>query len=227
MKKVICVLLTIFLLAGLCSCGGAGGDQTPDFEEKNVQWISVSSAMQNGDVRSYKTVCEKDPSAVTTGTINVFAEKCDAPDGFKTPDGYAWQRLRMRLSFGDEAANENGYRYCYFMTDYYDIDKLSSSLSFDDSRQCDTFTVRWEDKKWKKCVALFSKAAEDWVMDEESGLQSCSEILTWTLCLPEGYDGICCCLYDAALQTQVEGTANFTTAYDPSAFLIYRLDAVK
>ena len=227
MRKIICILLICFLAAGFCSCSGAGGDKTPDFEEKNVQWISVSSAMKNSDVRPYKTVCEKDPTAVTTGSVNVYAEPCEAPEGFKTPDGYAWQRLRMRLSFGDEAANENGYRYCYFMTDYYGIDRLAGSLSFDDSRQCDTFTVNWEDKKYKKCVALFGKTAEDWVMDEESGLQSCSEILTWTLCLPEGYDGICCCLYDAALQTQVEGNKDFTEVYDPSAFLIYRLDAVK
>ena len=48
-----------------------------------------------------------------------------------------------------------------------------------------------------------------------------------TLCLPEGYDGICCCLYDAGLQAQVEGAANFTSVYDPASFLIYRLDAVK
>ena len=227
MKRVICVLLTVFLLTGLCSCSGGGGDQTPDFEEKNVQWISVSSAMKNSDVRQIATVCEKDPSVPTTASVNVFAEKCDAPDGFKTPDGYAWQRLRMRLTFGDEAANENGYRYCYFMTDYYDIGRMSGSLSFDDSRQCDTFTVNWQDKKWKKCAAVMNKQAEDWEMDEESGLQHCSEILTWTLCLPEGYDGICCGLYDASLQSQVEGSADFTNAYDPASFLIYRLDAVK
>ncbi|MBQ2096010.1 MAG: hypothetical protein II474_08905, partial [Firmicutes bacterium] len=145
----------------------------------------------------------------------------------KTPDGYAWQKLYMRLSFGDEASNENGYRYCYFMTDFYDIKGMHNSLSFDESTQCDTFTVRWQDKKWKKCVAMIARSAEDWVMDEESGLQSCSEILTWTLCLPEGYDGICCCLYDASLQTQIEATSDFTEVYDPPAFLIYRLDAGK
>jgi hypothetical protein len=227
MKKITSILLIMLLIVSLCSCSGSGNSQTPDFEEKNVQWISVSSAMKNSDVRTYRTVCEKDPAAVTEGSVNVYCEPCDAPEGFKTPDGYAWQRLRMRMSFGDEAANEGGYRYCYFMTDYYGIDLLNGSLSFDDSRQCDTFTVRWEDKKYKKCVAMISKAAEDWVMDEESGLQSCSEILTWTVLLPEGYDGICCCLYDAALQAQVEGSANFTNVYDPAAFLIYRLDAVK
>lgn len=218
--------MVILLMAALCACSGGGGDQVPEFEEKGVQWISVSDAMQNSEVRKYRTICDKDPSAVTTGSVNVYREPCEAPDGFKTPEGYAWQRLRMRMSFGDEAANENGYRYCYFMTDYYDIGKLVSSLSYDDARQCDTFTVRWADKKWKKCVALISKAEEDWVMDEESGLQSCSEILTWTLCLPEGYDGICCCLYDASLQTQVESASDFTSVYDAPAFLIYRLDAL-
>ena len=227
MKKVICILLVCLLAAGLCSCSGSGGDKTPDFEEKNVQWISVSSAMKNSDVRPYQTVCEKDPAVTTTGSVNVYAEPCEAPEGFKTPDGYAWQKLYMRMNFGDEAANENGYRYCYFMTDYYDISYLNGSLSFDEDRQCDTFTVRWQDKKYKKCVALISKSAEDWVMDEESGLQNCSEILTWTILLPEGYDGICCCLYDAALQAQVEGASDFTNVYDPASFLIYRLDALK
>ena len=227
MKKAVSIVLIVLLVLGLCACSGSGGDKTPDFEEKNVQWISVSSAMKNSDVRQFLTACEKDPSVSTTAAVNVFAEKCDAPEGFKTPDGYAWQRLRLRMTFGDEAANESGYRYCYFMTDFYDVSRMSSSLSFDDSRQCDTFTVNWQDKKWKKCVALMNKAAEDWEMDEESGLQHCSEILTWTLCLPEGYDGICCGLYHAALQAQMEGTADFTTVYDPAAFLIYRLDAFK
>ena len=227
MKKIISILIIGVLVLGLCSCSGSGGDETPDFEEKNVQWISVSSAMKNSDVREYTTVCEKDETAFTKASVNVYCEPCEAPDGFKTPDGYAWQRLRMRLAFGDEAANENGYRYCYFMTDYYDIGRLNSSLSFDEDRQCDVFTVVYNDKKWKKCAAVMSKAAEDWEMDEESGLQHCSEILTWTLCLPEGYDGICCCLYNGALQSQVEGNADFTSVYDPASFLIYRLDAVK
>ena len=227
MKRIISILIAAVLVLGLCSCSGGGSDAVPDFEEKNVQWISVASAMREGDVRPYTTICEKDPETSTTGSVNVYCEPCEAPDGFKTPDGYAWQRLRMRLSFGDEAANENGYRYCYIMTDYYDIGRLNSSLSYDGDRQCDTFTLRYNDKKWKKCVAIMNKAAEDWVMDEESGLQSCSEILTWTLCLPEGYDGICCCLYNGALQNQVEGAADFTSVYDPSSFLIYRLDAVK
>ena len=226
MKKFTGILLAAVLTIALCACSASKGDETPDFEEKNVQWISVSSEIKNSGVRQYQTVCEKDDSVATVGTVNVYCEPCEAPDGFKTPDGCAWQKFYMRLRFGDEAANENGYRYCYFMTDYYDTARLNNSLSYDEDRQCDTFTIVYNDKKYKKCVAMIGKAAEDWVMDEESGLQSCSEVLTWTLCLPEGYDGICCCLYDAALQTQVEGAADFTGVYDPASFLIYRLDAV-
>ena len=133
----------------------------------------------------------------------------------------------MRVTFGDENANESGYRYCYLMTDYYDMAKLQSSLAYDESKQCDTFTVRWNDKKYKKCVAIINKTAEDWVMDEESGLQSCSEILSWTLLLPEGYDGICCGIYNAALEGKVETVSAFTENYDSASFVLYRLDAVK
>ena len=225
MKKSICLWIIVCLLAGLCACSGQDVDRVPDFEEQQIAWVSAS-AMLKGETSAYRTICEKDPAVVTEGIVDVTCEPCDAPQGFKTPDGYVWQKLRMRITFGDEAANENGYRYCYFMTDYYDVSLLASSISFDDSRQCDTFTVQFNNKKYKRCVAMISKASEDWEMDEESGLQHCGEILTWTLCLPEGYDGICCCLYDASLQEQLEGSKDFTAVYDAPSFVMVRLDCM-
>lgn len=227
MKRIAAIFLAIVLVLGLAACGSSGGQDSPDFETKGIQWISASSAMSGGQKNEYTTICEKDHAKMTTGSVNIFSQACEAPEGFKTPDGYAWQRLSMRISFGDEAANENGYRYCYFLTDYYDMDRLQSSLAHDEAKQCDTFTVRYNDKKYKKCIAIISKTADDWEMDEESGLQHCSELLNWTLLLPEGYDGICCGLYSAALEGQVETVSAFTEHYDPASFLIYRLDAVK
>ena len=227
MKKVTTILIALFLALTVCSCSGSKGPETPDFETDGIQWISASSAMQGGQKQPFATICEKDRSQVTRAEVNIYSQACDAPEGFSTPDGYAWQRLTVRLAFGDEAANENGYRYCYFLTDYYDMDGLQGSLSYDEGKQCDTFTVRYNDKKYKKCIALISKSAEDWVMDEESGLQHCSELLNWTLMLPEGYDGICCGIYDAALEGQVDTAADFREHYDPASFLIYRLDAVR
>ena len=227
MKKIFAILISFALLFGMTACSGSGSQDSPDFEAKNIQWISAASATKDSRVDSFATVCEKDHAVVTEGTVNIYSAPCDAPEGFKTPDGYAWQKLNMRITFGDENANESGYRYCYLMTDYYDMAKLQSSLAYDESKQCDTFTVRWNDKKYKKCVAIINKTAEDWVMDEESGLQSCSEILSWTLLLPEGYDGICCGIYSAALEGKVETVSAFTENYDPASFVLYRLDAVK
>ena len=227
MKKISVFLISLALILGMTACGGSGDQDVPDFEAKNMQWISAAAAMQANRVDSFTTVCEKDPSLITTGNVNIYSAKCDAPEGFSTPDGYAWQKLSMRITFGDEHANENGYRYCYLMTDYYDMDRLQNSLAFNEGKQCDTFTVRYNDKKYKKCVAVMNKSAEDWVMDEESGLQHCSELLNWTLLLPEGYDGICCGIYSAALEGQVETVSALTEHYDPAQFILYRLDAVK
>ena len=227
MKKFTVIILAVLLVLGMSACGGSGDQDSPDFEAKNIQWISASSAMKESRVDGFTTICEKDHAVFTDGTVNIYSAACDAPEGFSTPDGYAWQRLSMRITFGDENANESGYRYCYLMTDYYDMDRLQSSLSYDENKQCDTFTVRYNDKKYKKCVAIINKSAEDWVMDEESGLQHCSELLNWTLLLPEGYDGICCGIYNAALEGQVETVSALVEHYDPGAFLIYRLDAVK
>ncbi len=227
MKKIAALLTALILAAGLAACSGSGGQDTPDFEAKNIQWISASSATKSGQIDGFSTICEKDHAAVTKGTVNIYSTACEAPEGFSTPDGYAWQRLSMRLRFGDEAANENGYRYCYFMTDFYDMERLQSTLSHDDGRQCDTFTIRWNDKKYKKCIAVISKTIEDWEMDEESGLQHCSELLHWTLLLPKGYDGICCGIYDAALEGKVDSASALEENYDPASFVIYRLDAVK
>ena len=226
MKKASVLFLVLLLALGLCSCG-SGGEDAPDFEANKIEWTSAAYATKEAQVVSFTTACEKDPVARTTASVNVYSTACDAPEGFSTPDGYAWQKLSLRLRFGDEQANENGYRYCYFLTDYYDMAALQNSITNDESRQCDTFTVRWEDKKYKKCLALISKTTEDWEMDEESGLQSCSEILSWTVLLPEGYDGLCCGIYDAALEGTVDTPDAFIEHYDAKAFLLYRLDAVK
>jgi len=227
MRKLLTVFLIFSLAAGLCACGGSQDPDTPDFEANSIQWTSVSAAMSQNSVQTLQTVCEKDASVLTTGSVNVYSEACEAPEGFKTPDGYAWQRLRMRVTFADENANENGYRYCYLMTDYYDMNRLKKTLSYDEDKQCDTFTVVYNDKKYKKCVAVIGKTVEDWVMNEETGLQSCSEILTWTLCLPEGYDGICCSVYNASLEGQTSTVSSFLECYDPASFAMYRLGAVK
>lgn len=227
MKKIFAILISLALLFGMTACSGSGSQDSPDFETHQIQWISAASASKNSRVDEFTTVCEKDPAVITNGTVNIFSSACDAPEGFHTPDGYAWQKLNMRITFGDENANESGYRYCYLMTDYYDMERLQSSLSYDEGRQCDTFAVRWNDKKYKKCVAIINKTAEDWVMDEESGLQHCSEILSWTLLLPEGYDGICCGIYNAALEGKADTVSSFLENYDASSFTLYRLDAVK
>lgn len=218
----------IFLIPLLClslasaACGCSDKDRTPDFEALGVEWLSAGEYAASGLALKYETATEKEPERSSEAYVTAEYGPCEAPAGQATPQGFGWRKLSLAMSYGDEACNESGYSYRWFMTDYYDVKAFRDSMVYEQDLQCETFSLRFNGKKYR-CRALISRSATDWSMDE-SGVQRCTETLTWTLMLPEGYDGLCCGLIDSALEEEAEAAYLFTEFYAPEDFLIYRLD---
>ena len=206
-------------------------ERTPDFEALGISCIPVSEAMEKGKTYPYETVTEEDELAATHADVTAVLEKAVPPKGFEEEEGFVWVTLRVRMAYGDEAANESGYRYSYLMTDYYDIEGVRGSIAYDEAKQCETFTVRWNGQTYQ-CAVVLSKKAEDWAMDESTGLQHCAETVAWTMKIPEGYDGIVCGLADPLLKPappeegEEASSEVFPAQYDPASFLLFRVDAM-
>lgn len=214
----------IFAISCLAGCAKEEEEERePDFEVLNIRTMSASRALASGIEYSYSTLCAEDENARTEGMVKVIEyAPCEAPEGKSTSEGCAWRKLTLQISYGDDNANESGYTYRYCMADYYDIRGVHDSQRHDPEKGRETFHIRLDGKKYE-CEALISENASDWVMDSE-GMQSCTVELTWTIMLPEGYDGMCCSLYDSQYAAQVEEGKYMDVYYIEDAFLIFRLD---
>ena len=60
MKRIVSIVILLALVLGVTACSGSGGQDSPDFEAKNIQWISAASASKESRVDGFTTVCEKD-----------------------------------------------------------------------------------------------------------------------------------------------------------------------
>lgn len=239
-KRIYAVLICALLSLSLAACEAEEPVEevrVPDFEALGIDAIPVSQAIETGRAYAYETVTEKDDALATHADVTVTLEKAKTPKGFEEEEGYVWVTLRLRMAYGDEASNEAGYRYSYLMADWYDIEAVRASVQYDADRQCETFEVKMDGQTYP-CAAILSKKAEDWQMDESTGLQHCAETVSWTLKLPEGYDGIVCGLVDPLLKApetviNEEGQEEpsdgevFPALYDPAKFLLFRLDRVE
>ncbi len=225
MKRLFLFLLALlFAISSLAGCAKEEEEERqPDFETLNIRTISASRALATGIEYSYITPCAEDENARTEGMVKVIEYgPCEAPEGKSSSEGCTWRKLTLKIVYGDENANESGFTYRYCMADYYDIRGVHDSLRQDPEKSRETFQIRMDGKKYE-CEALISENISDWVMDSE-GMQSCTMELTWTLMLPEGYDGICCSLYDAQYAAKVEECKYIDAYYIEDAFLIFKLD---
>ena len=224
MRKLTALLLAMLLAAGLCACGASSEGDVPDFEKYNITAMSALDFAGSGKTAEYDTICQDDGEKTTAGTVLITGySDTSAPEGFSEQSGCTWKKLTIELTFGDEAANEAGYRYCYKMSDYYDIKSFQDSLVYDSKKECETFKIKNNGKKYT-CYALININSADWTMDEDTGLQYCKETLTWTVLVPDDYDGLCIGLYDAAFESEVSSAAYITDLEEEAGFVFFRLD---
>lgn len=224
MRKLIVLLLAFVLAMGICGCGSEPESKVPDFESSNISAISASEAFASGQLYDYVTICEADGSKATKGTVKVADySETEAPEGYDTSKNCRWVTLKLELAFGDEAANESGYRYSYKIADYYNIKDVQDTMFFDVEKSCEVFKVKTGGKKYS-CKGLVNKSSDDWAMNDETGLQSCREYITWTFMLPEGYDGLCCGIYNSSKEDIVSAAPYVNQCTEDPGFIFFRLD---
>ena len=224
MRKLFVLMLALVLALSVCGCGGNSADKAPDFETYNMTAISAKEALASGTAYPYTTVCQAEPEKATTGTVKVLEYKdVDSPDGKSPAKGCKWVSIKLELNFGDEAANESGYTYSYKLADYYNIKNVQDSMCYDMDKACETFQIRSEGKKYN-CKGLVAKSSGDWAMNDVTGLQNCSEFITWTFMIPENYDGLCCGLFNSSKESIVNGSSYIYELQEDPGFLFFRLD---
>lgn len=215
MKKKIIILLTIIFTLLMTGCK----KQEEDTDSFTIRNIPIN--MKLGIEYDYNTICYNDETKETTGTAKVTNFKTFKKSNKRlAKEGYEWQQVEINIIFKDENFIDYGYRYGYLFTDYYNPTLLSDTLEYDKEKDIQIFTVKYDDKEYKNCKAIFTKEKSEMQLDDDKN--SYKEVkLTWEFLVPEGYDGIVVGLKKAGITP--ENAKYFYEYYNVNQFLLFRL----
>ena len=149
--------------------------------------------------------------------------KENEPAEFHTVTGEEKLDTTGVFTITDENSINDGFDYNYLISDFYDIEGFKHSFVYDQALGCNTFTVNWYGKDYPECRESSSISRGEWEKSGD-GFKKTVEI-TWTLLLPEGYDGIVVGVRSSGIDT--EGKHYIYEYYEPDAFLLYRVGGSK
>lgn len=215
MKKKIIILLTIFFALLVTGCK----KQEEDTDSFIIRDIPIN--MKLGKEHEYTTICYNDETKETTGIAKVTNFKTFKKSNKRSAkEGYEWQQVELSIIFNDENFIKYGYRYGYFFTDYYNPTLLNDTLEYNEEKNIQTFTIKYDNEEYEDCKAIFTKEKSKMQLDEEE--KSYKEVkLTWEFLVPEGYDGIVVGLKKAGITP--ENAKYFYEYYNVNQFLLFRL----
>ena len=203
MKKTFIIILAAALLLAFCGCGEQNTNTGPveippqaaDLEAKGFK-----CTLKIGEAADYKTVCKKDASLPTVGTLTItecrrYKNGETLPvEGLEGLEGYEWVEIKARTAFDDQNARLYGVDRASTVTTYYELKYYEQSLK-DNEDGSTSFSVVKDGKEWTDC--LYIKTVDNQGWNEER--QSICEY-AWYVRVPEGYDGVVIVFYDASLK---------------------------
>ena len=185
-----------------------------------MEQAGFTDFMEVGEPYAYFTSCGSDSEYTTIAEATVTSyEIFESAEGYDAEEGYEWRVAKIEVRFYDENAMKYGRSYSPRTEDYYNVKLLD-----------DTYELleQADGENLSKNRIIFNGQETDayewyssyWT-DGPNGNGERMAVLQWDFLVPVGYDGCVIGLCDANVEI-LDGT--YITDYDPSNFLLFRLN---
>ena len=234
MKKLFVFILLLTMLTGcgslhshqwneanyqqpsICSiCGETRGlPLTADFDAYGITgFISKTEAVR------YVTCCDEE-NLPAEGIFTVVSDEVISSDQtHRAVNEYKWHIVTMTIDMNDYNSNEYGFRYNYFITDYFSISDFEMSYQANEAGS-NSFTVNYNGQNYDKCICQTTTSSTNWAKKDDGYIKTVTIIMN--ILIPEGYDGIVVGVRNSGRDT--EGKYLFNEYYSRDDFILYRLE---
>lgn len=237
MKKIFIYAILLAVLTG-CSSFHSHKWQDANYQQPSVCTVCsetrglpleadfvtfrITNFVTAGEKVAYITRCDEE-ELPAEGTFTVISHSVlDTDETHPEVTGYKWHSVVMEIAMEDPSANDFGFRYNFFITDYYDIAGFEQSYHSNEDGT-NSFTVNYYGKDYDKCVARMMTSSTDWSAKEDHFRKIVT--ITMEIMIPENYDGIVVGVRNSGMDT--EGKLLFNDYYNENDFILYRLEGQK
>lgn len=197
--------------------------EKPEPVVSEMEQAGFTDFMEVGVPYAYTTSCGDDEGHTTTAEAIVTSyEIFDEAEGYAPLEGYEWRVVKMEARFYDENAGAYGAWPAYRWEDYYNtklhddtIELVEETEEYD--QYCHTVIYNGEEMDAYTFVTAYFG---DWYT-AEAGNREIIFFYQVDFLVPVDYDGCVAGMQDNRLEL-LDGT--YITDYDPSNFLLFRLN---
>ena len=197
--------------------------EKPEPVVSEMEQAGFTDFMEVGVPYAYTTACSEDKTKATTAELIVTSyEIFEEAEGYAPMEGYEWRVVKMEARFYDENANAYGVWPAYRWEDYYNT-KLHDDTEelVEETEEYDQYrhTVIYNGEEMD-AYTFVTAYFGDWYT-AEAGNREIIFYYQVDFLVPVGYDGCVAGMRDNRLEL-LDGS--YITDYDPSNFLLFRLD---
>ena len=212
-----------FQEASFClECGEINGEPLePGFTTHGLRVNTTS-----GRPFLYKTITRNDSDMQTVGVATLlYIDFFDSDTDYPSKAGYEYIVTRIMITFEDENAQANGYRYMTGQTDFFIYDPDEPAVAYDDFPESNISGFRIVNRKLDYYGELYeyymkhSQVQNEWV----GGISYV--VLEYTFLIPAGYDGIVVYITNAANWADTTGRVLSDNFDDDTLFFRLRLQS--
>ncbi|MBR0385535.1 MAG: hypothetical protein IJI05_03210 [Erysipelotrichaceae bacterium] len=179
----------------------------------------INQFINEGESKTYVTCCDEE-DLPAEGVFTVVSHTVfNSDDIHPEVSVYRWHTVVMEIAMEDQNANDYGFRYNFFITDYYSISDFELSYHSNEDGS-NGFTVNYNGHDYDKCLAQITTSSTNWQAREDHFIKTVT--ITMNILIPENYDGIVVGVRNSALDT--EGKYLFNEYYNENDFILYRLE---
>ena len=197
--------------------------EKPEPVVSEMEQAGFTEFMEVGVPYAYTTACSEDKTIATTAELIVTSyEIFEEAEGYQPLEGYEWRVVKMEARFYDENANAYGVWPAYRWEDYYntklhdDTEELVEETE-EYNQYCHTVIYNGEEMDAYTFVTAYFGDA----YTAEAGNREIIFYYQVDFLVPIGYDGCVAGMQDRSVKN-LDGT--YITDYDPSNFLLFRLN---
>ena len=198
--------------------------EKPEPVVSEMEQAGFTDFMEVGVPYAYTTTCSKDETKSTTAEVIVTSyEIFEEADGYAPLEGYEWRVVKMEVRFSDENARSYGMSIFRQAEDYYNSklhDDTNELLEEHEDYQQEVNTVIYNGQELDVYEFYNYTVFGDWTTNE-AGNRERIVYMQWDFLVPIGYDGCVAGVRDGRVEW-MDGT--YITDYDPSNFLLFRLN---